>query len=89
MFNLIQKFFGWLLSPIFNVLNFPVVPVELVQIIDQVFAYMKAGMGILNFFCPLSIIKPALVVFLAVYLVYHGYGLVMWILRKIPFIGVE
>lgn len=89
MFRLISKFFGWILSPIINLINFPAVPPELVQIVDQVFVHLKSGMSIINFFCPLSVIKPALVVFLAIFAAYHVYLIVMFVLRKIPFLGIE
>lgn len=69
-------------------LNFPAVPAELQSIIDQLFGYMADGMGILNFFCPLSMIRPALAVLVAVWAVEHGYHIVMWVLRKLPFVGV-
>lgn len=89
MFNLIKMFFSWLLSPIINALDFPVVPAELSQIVTQVFGYMKSGMSIVNFFCPLSLIRPALTVFLAVFAGYHAYLVIMWVLRKLPFVGVK
>ena len=86
--KLVTGFLSWILSPILDVLNFPAVPAELQSIIDQLFGYMADGMGILNFFCPLSMIRPALAVLVAVWAVEHGYHIVMWVLRKLPFVGV-
>lgn len=86
--KLVTGFLSWILSPILDVLNFPAVPAELQSIIDQLFGYMADGMGILNFFCPLSMIRPALAVLVAVWAVDHGYHIVMWVLRKLPFVGV-
>ena len=88
MIKLVTGFLGWILSPILDVLNFPAVPAELQSIIDQLFGYMADGMGILNFFCPLSMIRPALAVLVAVWAVEHGYHILMWVLRKLPFVGV-
>lgn len=88
MIKLVTGFLGWVLSPILDVLNFPAVPAELQSIIDTLFGYMSDGMGILNFFCPLNMIRPALAVLLAVWSVEHGYRIVMWVLRKLPFVGV-
>lgn len=88
MIRLVTGFLSWILSPILDVLNFPAVPAELKSIIDQLFDYMADGMGILNFFCPLSMIRPALAVLVAVWAVEHGYHIVMWVLRKLPFVGV-
>lgn len=89
MFNLVSKFFSWVLTPIISALDFPAVPAELAQIVDQVFDYMKAGMGIINFFCPLNLVAPALVVFLAVFAAYHVYSVTLWVLKKIPVLGIE
>ena len=88
MIKLVTGFLSWILSPILDVLNFPAVPAELQSIINQLFGYMADGMGILNFFCPLSMIRPALAVLVAVWAVEHGYHIVMWVLRKLPFVGV-
>ena len=88
MIKLVTGFLSWILSPILDVLNFPAVPAELQSIIDALFGYMADGMGILNFFCPLSMIRPALAVLVAVWAVEHGYHIVMWVLRTLPFVGV-
>lgn len=89
MFNIISKFFSWLISPILNALNFPVVPVELVQIVNTFFDYLSQAMAVFGFFVDLDAIKPALVVFLAIYVTYHGYLILMWVLKKIPVLGIE
>ena len=86
--KLVTGFLSWILSPILDILNFPAVPAELQSIIDTLFGYMSDGMGLLNFFCPLSMIRPALAVLAAVWVVEHGYHIVMWVLRKLPFVGV-
>ena len=88
MIKLVSGFFGWIFSPILDVLNFPAIPSELQTIIDTLFQYMIEGMGIFNFFCPLAMIRPALAVLVAVWTVEHGYHVLMWVLRKLPFVGV-
>lgn len=88
MIKLVMGFFGWIFSPILDLLNFPAIPSELQSIIDTLFQYMTEGMGIFNFFCPLSMIRPALAVLVAVWTIEHGYHVLMWVLRKLPFVGV-
>lgn len=88
MIKLVTGFLSWILSPILDVLNFPAVPAELQSIIDTLFSYMADGMGILNFFCPLNMIRPALAVLVAVWAVEHAYHIIIWVLRKLPFVGV-
>lgn len=87
--NLIKKLLSFVTDTIFSVIDLPVVPEGLVNIVDQVFGYMRQGMGIINFFCPLDRISPAIDLFVAVWLVVYGYRLIMWVLRKIPMLGIE
>lgn len=87
--DLIKKLLTFVTDTIFSVIDLPVVPDWLVNMINQVFDYMRQGMGIINFFCPLDRIAPAIDLFVAVWLVVHGYKIVMWVLRKIPMLGIE
>ena len=87
--DLIKKLLTFVTDTIFSVIDLPVVPDWLVNMINQVFGYMRQGMGIINFFCPLDGIAPAIDLFVAVWLVVHGYKIVMWVLRKIPMLGIE
>ena len=89
MFELIKSFLGWILSPIIDLLNFPALPAGVVDILNKGIEYMGAGMGIFNFFCPLSGIKPVVIAFLAVWGIEHGYHMLMWVLHKIPFLGIK
>ena len=89
MWKIISGFFSWVFSPIINVLNFPVIPAELVDIIAYVIGIMEGGIYLFDFFCPIDAILPAIYMFLSVWTIKHGYDMVMWILRKIPFIGVK
>ena len=81
--NLVLSLFSTVIDFILGLVGFPDVPAELVSITNTVFDYMQAGMSIFNFF------KPALDVFLLVWIAAHTYKLVMWVLRKIPFFGMS
>lgn len=87
--NLVLSLFSTVIDFILGLVGFPDVPAELVSITNTVFDYMQAGMSIINFFCPISVIKPALDVFLLVWIAAHTYKLVMRVLRKIPFFGMS
>lgn len=89
MATIIKTLLGWVLSPIKAVLNVVQLPSELGTIISQVVSYLQSGMVIFDWLCPLDMIKPAVVCFLACWGVKHAYDLVMWILRKIPVLGVS
>lgn len=63
--------------------------VELTKLVNKLFEYIQAGTGILNFFVPFDVIRPAIDVFLAVWAVEHVYQLVLWVLRKVPILGIK
>lgn len=87
--NLIKKLLTFVTDTIFSVIDLPVVPAGLIQAVNYIFGYMRQGMGIVNFFVPLSAISAAIDLFLAVWGVMHGYKVVMWVLRKIPMLGIK
>lgn len=87
--NLIKKLLSFVTDTIFSVIDLPIVPPGLVSAIETMFDYMQQGMGIINFFCPLDAISPAIDLFLAVWIVINGYDIIMWVLRKIPMLGIE
>ena len=87
--NLIKKLLTFVTDTIFSVIDIPAIPAGLVDAVDTLFLYMKEGMGILNFFCPLNLISPAIDLFIAIWLVVNGYQLIMWVLKKIPMLGIE
>lgn len=74
---------------IFAVIDIPAIPQELVDIVNDVFDYMKQGMSIINFFCPLDKIAPAIDIFVLIFACVQAYKLIMWTLRKIPLFGVS
>lgn len=87
--NLIKKLLTFVTDTIFSVIDLPVVPAGLTDVVVQIFGYMQQGMGIINFFCPLEAISPAIDLFIAIWVVIHGYDVVMWVLRKIPMLGIQ
>lgn len=89
MLTLIQKLAHLCLKPLIALFDFPVVPAELTKLVDKLFEYMQVGSGVLNFFVPFNVIRPAIDVFLAVWAVEHAYQLVLWVLRKVPILGIK
>ena len=76
MLTLIQKLAHLCLKPLIALFDFPIVPAELTTLVNKLFEYIQAGTGILNFFVPFDVIRPAIDVFLAVWAVEHAYQLV-------------
>lgn len=77
------------LSFILGLLPLPDVPGWLVELTETIFGYMRAGMGIVLFFVPQTVVQGALDLVILVWTVVHGYQLVLWVLRKIPMFGIE
>lgn len=88
MLTLIQKLAHLCLKPLIALFDFPIVPAELTTLVNKLFEYIQAGTGVLNFFVPFDVIRPAIDVFLAVWAVEHVYQLVLWVLRKVPLLGI-
>lgn len=87
--KLLQGVLNVFLAPILGLLSFAIDLDSVGQFILQVLGYMQQGMSIINFFCPLSLVMSCLVTVIAVSAVLQLYHLVMFVLRKIPFVGVE
>lgn len=80
----------WLLNAVFNLLDvLPNMPVSLANSIDGFFSLIFDNLALLGFFFPIPTLKLILPLFLLIVNFEKVYTFVMWILRKIPFIGVE
>lgn len=82
-------FVGWVMHPLISLLDFPAIPAGVDSLFQTVFGYMRSGMVIINWVCPINLIQPAIDVFLAVFIIEHSYRIVMWVLRKIPMFGIS
>lgn len=87
--ELIKKLLTFVTDTLFSVIDLPVVPAGLVNAVNLVLGYMSDGMSIINFFCPLSAISPAIDLFIAVWTIEHSYRLVMWVLQKFPMLNIK
>lgn len=87
--NMVLGLMQSILSFILGLLPLPDVPGWLVELTETIFGYMRAGMGIVLFFVPQTVVQGALDLVILVWTVVHGYQLVLWVLRKIPMFGIE
>lgn len=85
VFNL----FSSAIKLIFAWIEFPELPPEVNQIIEQLFIYMESGMGFVYLFIDIDLVKLMLPFVLVVANFEKVYMLVMWVLRKIPFLGLD
>jgi hypothetical protein len=67
----------------------PSMPDSVTSVVDNFFDLIFVGVSIFNFFVPLNFVVVLIPIVIAIVNFDKLYKLVMWILRKIPFIGVE
>lgn len=81
-YNIFTKLLGWLTLPKIddNVVS---------SIEDYISLIVEYGESIFTFFVPSYIYKSALILLLAIVGFKYGYYLVMWILKKIPMVGIN
>ena len=79
--GLIKLVFGWI--------NLPDMPSSVTSIIDELFGYIRGSMGLLGVFVDLNMVKVLLPVLLIVINFEHVWKFTMFIVRKIPFLGIE
>lgn len=81
LIGMIKTVFGWI--------NLPQLPDEVISIIDQLFDILSGAMGLLSIFMDIDMLKILLPILLIVINFDKAYKLTMFILRKIPFLGIK
>lgn len=82
------KIIFYLLSAVITQFNVPPVPQEFVDAIPQFFDLLDVASGLIALVLPIDL-TPFFVVTLVIMVVEHGYPFIMWVLRKIPFLGIQ
>lgn len=78
-----------LLNLVFGWVSFPPMPDEIVNATDFLFTYMENAMGFLWLFVPRDLVLIILPLVLVLENFDKMYGIVMWILKKIPFLNMQ
>lgn len=89
MITLLKKLVKLILTPLIKLIDFPIVPDALGEYITRFLDYIKQGMAFIEYFLPMSLVRPLLTFVIACELMMFGYRVVMWILKKIPMLGIE
>ena len=79
--NVIKLVFGWI--------NLPDMPEAVTSVVDELFALLRGSVGMMGIFLDLKMLKILLPVLLIVINFEHVWKFTMFILRKIPFLGIE
>lgn len=80
--------YGLLVALFFGV-NLPGFPDGFLDIMADAQVYLVTGFRVLGAYVDLHYIRILFTTFLSLYVFYDMYLLVMWILRKIPLLGIK
>ena len=87
--ELIKKLLTFVMDTIFSVVDLPVIPPQIGDAVNWFFDLLLQGMSIVNWLLPLDLIAPGIDLIVALFLLEHGYRLVLWVLQKIPMLGIK
>lgn len=79
--GLVKIVFGWI--------NLPDLPDSITSVIDELFALISGSVGIIGIFVDLNMVKILFPVLLIVINFDEVWKFTMFILRKIPFLGID
>lgn len=78
-----------LLNVVFGWVNFPSMPSAVDEAFTTLLSYMSAGMGFVWLIVPRDLVLVVVPVVLVLSNFDKLYSVVMWVLKKIPFLGIE
>lgn len=80
----------WILTAVMDLLDvLPDFPSELVAALNSFFDLIFDNMSLLGFFLPLTTVKILIPLMLVVINFEHIYAFIMWVIRKIPVLGIK
>ena len=79
--GLVKIVFGWI--------NLPDLPGSITSVVDELLALISGSVGIIGIFVDLNMVKILLPVLLIVINFDEVWKFTMFILRKIPFLGID
>ena len=79
----------FLINIIFGWIHLPAVPDQIVSIVDRILLYVKSGLGLLWLFVPFELVKAMIPLVIAVVNFDKLYSFAVWVLKKIPMLGIE
>lgn len=86
--GLFELVFG-LLQIVFAPINLPDLPDTIQNVLDRLIDVMKSAVGLFGVFFDMNVVKILIPVVLVIVNLDKVWNLIMFILRKIPFLGIE
>lgn len=84
LMNLVKGIISLVMRPF----NIPGIPDDVLSSIDTFIGYFDTCSSFIGLVFPVNLV-PFFVIFIAIYSWDNIYPMVMWVLRKIPFLGIE
>ena len=78
-----------LLNLLLSGISFPQVPEEISLVVDQFLEIVQSSMGFVWLIFPRDLCLVLIPVLVAMHMAHYVVKLIMWILRKIPFLGFK
>ena len=76
-----------LILSIFGLL--PEMPAVVVEAVDWLFSFLDSGVGLLYWLIPKPIVVACVAPAMAIFLFEQTFGFIVFILKKIPFLGIK
>lgn len=86
--GILELFFS-LLQIVFSPISLPPLPVGVSKVLDQCINWIMGGYDLVGVFVDLSMVKALIPIVIVIANLDKIWSFIMFILRKIPFIGVE
>lgn len=77
-----------LIMTLFSWIELPTLPDSAMQVIDMLFSYIEMGMGLLSIFLNMDLVRVMIPLVIVVVNFDKAYHLVIFVLRKIPFLNI-
>lgn len=89
MLNLVKKLISLVLAPLKALFDFPVIPDGVADVVSVALGYFERAVEIVAYFCPLPLMYGLLSAVVVIEFIEYSYYLILWVFKKVPFIGVE
>lgn len=88
--ELILKLGNLLISIIFGILGvLPDTPDKIIEIVDKIFELLLQGVSLVTLFVDIDVVKILIPILLAIINFDNIYHLIMYVIKKIPFIDIK
>lgn len=86
LLSVVTALISFVLSPLPSIPDFPP---AVQSILDSITDYLVQGMGFINAITNGAVLSTIITVSAAIFVLYEAYVFLMWVLRKIPVLGIE